>query len=378
MTLPSLLPAADPGASRPGRGRLTLYLGCAPGVGKTSRLLEDAHELKRRGIDVALAWLDPRGRPATEALAAGLPTIPPRRVGYRGVEALDLDLEAVLARRPAVAIVDDVAHSNPPGSAHARRFQDVLALLDAGIDVLGAFDVLQLESLNDLIERLSGLRVHDTIPDTFLKGAERAVALDLAEDELLDRLHAGRIYPAQRVPWALEHAFRRECLAALRELTLREVAETLGRRGPLAPPAPPQVAGRVMVCLSSLSPRALTLLRRGSRLAGRLATDWFVVYVETPEESPGRIRPDVQRTLVANVETARELGAEVVRLRAKEPVAALVDFARYHGVATLLAGRSRRPWWKRLLRRSPVERLFDESLDLDVYVVAEEDEAEER
>ena len=378
MSLASPLAAADPGVTAPGRGRLTLYVGCAPGVGKTSRLLADAHELKRRGVDVALAWLDPRGRPATEALAAGLPTIPPRRVAYRGVEALDLDFEAVLARRPAVAIVDDVAHSNPPGSAHARRFQDVLALLDAGIDVLGAFDVLQLESLNDLIERLSGLRVHDTIPDTFLKGAERAVALDLAEDELLDRLRAGRIYPAARVPWALEHAFRRECLAALRELTLREVAETLGRRGPLAPAAPPQVAGRVMVCLSSLSPRALALLRRGSRLAGRLATDWFVVYVETPEESPGRIRPDVQRTLVANVETARELGAEVVRLRSRDPVAALLDFARSHGVATLLAGRSGRPWWKRLLHRTPVDRLFDEALDLDVYVVAEEDETEEQ
>lgn len=354
------------------RGRLKLYLGAAAGVGKTWRLLEEAHSLKARGVDVVLAFVEPHGRADVVKLLAGLESLPRRRVEHRGVGSEDLDLDVVLARRPQVAIVDELAHTNPPGSLHSRRFQDVLALQDAGISVIGALNVQHLESLNDLVERLSGLAVHDTVPDTFVKGADQVVDIDLPVEDLLERLQAGKIYPAERVAWAREHVFRRECLASLRELALREVAETLDRRGQ-APPSPAQVSGRVMVCLSSLSPRALTLLRRGSRFAGRLATDWFVVYVETPDEAPGRIRPEVQRRLVANVEKARELGAEVVRLKAADPVAALVDFARSHGVATILAGRSRRPWWKRLLRRSPVERLFDEAADFDFYAVAGED-----
>jgi two-component system sensor histidine kinase KdpD len=284
-----------------------------------------------------------------------------------------MDLDAVLARSPRVAVVDELAHTNPPGSRHLRRYQDVLALVEAGIDVLAAVDVLHLESLNDLVERLTGLKVPDTIPDTFLKGADQVVDVDLSVEDLLERLHAGRIYPPEKLPWALAHAFRPECLASLRELALREVAETLDRRGRALPATPPQVSGRVMVCLSSFSPRADTLLRRGSRVAGRLATDWFVVYVETPDEAPHRIRPEIEHALVLNVARARELGAEVVRLKAHDAAAALVDFARSHGVATILAGRSRRPWWRRLLRRSPVDRLFDEAADFNLYLVAEED-----
>jgi two-component system sensor histidine kinase KdpD len=354
------------------RGRLKLYLGAAPGVGKTWRLIEEARTLQARGVDVVLAFVESHGRADVEALQQGLERLPRRRIEYHGVSTEDLDLDGVLARRPQVAIVDEIAHTNPPGSRNPRRFQDVCALQDAGISVIGALNVQHLESLNDLVERLSGLTVHETVPDTFVKGADQVVDIDLPIEDLLERLAAGRIYPPERVAWAREHVFRRDCLVSLRELALRETAETLDRRSQ-APPGPSQVSGRVMVCLSSLSPRALTLLRRGSRFARRLATDWFVVYVETPDEAPGRIRPEVQRRLVANVEKARELGAEVVRLKAADPAAALVDFARSHGVATILAGRSRRPWWKRLLRRSPVERLFDEAAEFDFYAVAAED-----
>jgi two-component system sensor histidine kinase KdpD len=355
------------------RGRLKVYLGAAAGVGKTQRMLEEAHALRQRGVDVVLAFVEPHGRPEITSLAEGLELVPRRSVEFRGVLAEDMDLEAVLARKPQVAIVDELAHTNPPGSRNARRYQDVLTMLESGISVIGAVNVQHLESLNDLLERLADLTVHETIPDSFVKNADHAVDIDLSVEDLLERLHAGKIYPNERIPWALEHVFRRECLVSLRELALREVAETLDRRDLVSAPRPTQVSGRVMVCLSSLSPRALTLLRRASRFAGRLATDWFVVYVETPGEAPERIAPEVQKTLVANVEKARELGAEVVRLKAKDPVVALVDFARSHGVATILAGRSRRPWWRRLLRRSPVDRLFDEAVDFDLYVVAQED-----
>jgi two-component system sensor histidine kinase KdpD len=356
------------------RGRLKVYIGSAAGVGKTYRMLQEAHALTLRGVDLVLAYIEPHGRADTAALADSLETIPRRRVEYRGVAAEEMDLEAVLARRPQVAVVDELAHTNPPGWRNARRYQDVLTLLDAGINVICAVNVQHLESLNDLLERIADLKVHETVPDTFVKNADQVVDIDLSVEDLLDRLHSGKIYPPQRIPWALDHVFRRECLASLRELALREVAETLDRRDLQALPKPTQVSGRVMVCLSSLSPRALALLRRGSRFAGRLATDWFVVYVETPGEAPDRIRPEIQKTLVENVEKARELGAEVVRLKARDPVAALVDFARSHGVATILAGRSRRPWWQRLIRRSPVDQLFAEAVDFDLYVVAEEDE----
>ncbi len=357
------------------RGRLKLYLGSAAGVGKTYRMLQEAHDLSRRGVDVVLALVEAHGRAETAALTEGLELVSRRHVEYRGVGVEEMDLEGVLARKPQVAIVDELAHTNPPGSRNTRRYQDVLTLLDAGISVIGAFNVQHLESLNDLLERLADLKVHETVPDTFVKSADQVVDIDLSIEDLLDRLRTGKVYPPDRIPWALEHVFRPDCLASLRELALREVAETLDRRGLRAAPRPAQVSGRVMVCLSSLSPRALALLRRGSRFAGRLATDWFVVYVETPQEAPERIRPEIQQTLVANVEKARELGAEVVRLKARDPVPALIDFARSHGVATVLAGRSRRPFWKRLFGRSPVDRLYDEAWDLDLYVVAEEDEA---
>jgi len=355
------------------RGRLKLYIGSAPGVGKTHRMLQEAQALRLRGVDVVLGFVDPRGRPETAALALGLEVVPLRRLEFRGFSTEDLAIDAVLARHPEVVLIDDIAHTNPPDSRNARRYEDVLELLDAGIHVIGALGVQHLESLNDLVHRITGVQVHDTVPDTFVKKADQVVNIDVPVEELLERLHAGRILSAEAIPSALEGVFRPECLQSLRELALREVAETLDRRGPSREATPSQVAGRIMVCLSSSSPRAAALLRRGSRFAGRLATDWFVVYVETPAEAPGRISPHVQASLVRNVERARELGAEVVRLKARDSVRALVDFARSHGVATLLVGKSQRSFWSRLVGGSPADRLLREASEFDLYLVAEED-----
>ena len=192
-------------------------------------------------------------------------------------------------------------------------------------------------------------------------------------EDLQERLRAGKIYPQEKIPWALEHFFRDANLATLRELSLREVAESLDRsaaqRNPVGAP-PQRAAGRVMVCLSSNPPHALALLRRGSRMAGRLNTDWYVVYVETPKEAPERIDSEAQRHLLGNIEKARELGAEVVRLKSSDPAAAIVDFARSHGVSDLIIGRTEVPWWRRLLRRPVLERLVRESSDVDLHVVA--------
>jgi two-component system sensor histidine kinase KdpD len=355
------------------RGRLKLYIGFAAGVGKTYRMLEEAHALKERGVDVVVGFIESHGRAETEALVEGLEIIPRKAIEYRGVEVEEMDLDAILARNPEVAVVDELAHTNVPGSRNRKRWQDVEQLIAAGINVIGAFNVQHLESLNDLVARATGVRVRETIPDAWLKTADQVVNLDLAVEDLEERLRAGKIYASDKVPQALERFFQRGNLATLRELALREVAESLERetmRRETTPENPRGSGGRVMVCMSSYPPRAAELLRRGSRVAGRLNTDWFVVYVETPEEAPDRIDAEAQRHLLDNIERARALGAEVVRLRASDPVPALLDFARSHSVGLMLIGRSHHRGWRRLLGRTPDIRLVREGEDLDVQVVA--------
>ena len=355
------------------RGKLKLYIGFAAGVGKTYRMLEEAHALRERGVDVVVGYVESHGRAETEALVEGLEVIPRRSIEYRGVTVEEMDLDAILARNPEIAVVDELAHTNAPGSRNRKRWQDVEQLIAAGINVIGAFNVQHLESLNDLVARATGVRVRETIPDAWLKTADQVVNLDLAVEDLEERLRAGKIYATDKVPQALERFFQRGNLATLRELALREVAESLERdtlRRENPSESQRQAGARVMVCMSSYPPRAAELLRRGSRVAGRLNTDWFVVYVETPQEAPDRIDAEAQRHLLENIERGRALGAEVVRLRATDPVPALLDFARSHSVGLMLIGRSHQGGWRRLLGRTPDIRLVREGEDLDVQVVA--------
>jgi two-component system sensor histidine kinase KdpD len=355
------------------RGRLKVYLGFAAGVGKTYRMLQEAHALEARGVDVVLAFIETHQRPETAALLPGLEQVPLRKVEYRGVAIEELDLDAVIARKPQVALVDEVAHTNAPGSPHRRRYQDVQALLAAGINVICAFNVQHLESLNQLVQRATGVAVRETVPDAFLTAADQVVTLDLAVEDLLDRLAGGKIYAPEKVTQALQSFFKPENLATLRELALREVAESLDRASAQRPReserAAPAASQRVMVCMASSPPRAAELLRRGSRMAGRYNTDWFVVYVQTPEESPERIDAAAQRHLLANIAMARELGAEVVRVEGDDPVAALIDFARSHGVAHVVIGRSRARGWREWLGRSVMQRMVREAQGLDLHIL---------
>ncbi len=355
------------------RGRLKLYIGFAAGVGKTWRMLEEAHALKRRGVDVVGGYVETHGRAETAALIGDLEVVPRRSVEYRGVLVEEMDLDAILRRQPAVAVVDEIPHTNVPGSKNRKRYQDVLDLLGAGLNVIGALNIQHLESLNDLILRNTGVTVRETVPDSFLEQADQVVNLDLAVEDLVERLRGGKIYPEEKIPWALEHFFRDANLATLRELSLREVAESLDRsatqRSAVGEPAQ-RAAARVMVCLSSNPPHALALLRRGSRMAGRLNTDWYVVYVETPREAPQRIDSEAQRHLLANIDKARALGAEVVRIKSRDPAAALIDFARSHGVTDVIIGRTEVPWWRRILRASVLERLVRDGAGLDLHIVS--------
>jgi two-component system sensor histidine kinase KdpD len=279
-----------------------------------------------------------------------------------------------------VAIVDELAHTNAPFCKNKKRYQDVLELLEAGINVICAFNVQHLESLNEMVKQATGVVVRETVPDSILKRADQVVDIDLAVEDLIDRLRAGKIYAPDKVGWALENFFQPEKLAVLREIALREVAESVDRTvsAKAAGDDGTRLAAaseRVMVCLPTRPPpHGVLLLRQGSRLAGRLNTDWFVVHVETKQEANHRIDATLQRHLLDDEQRARDLGAEVVRLRSDKPVEALLEFARGHGVRHIVVGRSHKPWWRRLLGQSPVFKLVTEAVGFDLHVVSLQDQ----
>lgn len=357
------------------RASLRVYIGAAPGVGKTFQMLEDAHALRRQGVDICIAFVEAHGREETAALVGDLERIPVRRIEYRSVTLEEMDVDAALARRPAVAIVDELAHTNVPGSKHRKRYEDVLELLDAGVSVITAVNIQHLESLNDAVARTTGVRVRETMPDWFLKRADEVVNVDVSVDTLRTRLRQGKIYGVEKIEQSLNNFFRKGNLSALRELSLRQVAQDQAskahdyrEREGLEQAVIPE---RVMVAMASRG-SAKKLLRAGSRIAGRLASDWYAVYVETPQEGPGRIKPEDYASLEENVCFAKELGAKVVRLKAdgKRGVAdALIEFARREGITHVVFGQSARSRWDILMHGSVINRFLDEVRDATVQVV---------
>ena len=354
------------------RANLRVYIGAAPGVGKTYQMLEDAHLLKTQGVDIVVAVVEPHGREDTKALIGDLECVPLRRIEYRGVTLEEMDVDAVVARRPMVAIVDELAHTNVPGSKNRKRYQDVLYLLDAGISVITAVNIQHLESLNDVVNRTTGVRVRETVPDHFLRRADEVVNVDVSVDTLRTRLRQGKIYDVVKIEQALNNFFRKGNLSALRELALRQVAsdqatkahdyrEREGLEQALVPE-------KVMVAMASRG-SAKKLLRTGSRIAGRLASDWYAVYVETPNEEMGRIKPEDYAALQENIRFAEELGAKVVRLKARKVADALIDFARREGITHVVFGQTSRSRWDILLHGSIINRFLGEVRDAAVQVV---------
>lgn len=358
------------------RGKLKLYIGSAAGVGKTYRMLQEAHELRRRKIDVVIGFVETHARTETVAQVGDLEIVPRRRIEYRGVAIEDMDLDAIIARRPQVAIVDELAHSNVPGARHAKRWEDVIDLLEEGISVISAMNVQHLESLNDVVERELAVTVRETVPDWLVAQADQVVNVDLSAEDLRQRLRDGKIYRAEKIESALVNFFTDENLSSLRELALREVASSVDRarevavRRPDASATAPRTVDRLMVCLSSDPPLSRVLLRKASRIAGRLNTDWYCVYVQTTAERADRIDATVQRKLVDNIQLAQSLGAEVVKLSGDDVAAELARFAADRGVTLAVLGQTRRSRWYRLRRGSVVERLLEMRAGLDVLVVS--------
>jgi two-component system sensor histidine kinase KdpD len=354
------------------RARLRIYIGAAPGVGKTYAMIEDAHTFRREGVDVVIGFVETHGRADTEARIANLEVIPRRRIEYRGVMLEEMDVEAILRRTPALCVVDELAHTNAPGGRHEKRYQDVLDLLDAGIGVMTAVNIQHLETLNDAVSRVTGVRVRETVPDTFLDRADEIVNVDVTVEELHSRLRQGKVYKPEKVEQALANFFREANISTLRELALRAVADEIGEKAAsrrlregLEPALIPE---RVMVCMSS-SADAPRVLRAGARIAGRLGARWYAVYVETPREAPGHIKAPDREALRKNIALAEELGATVVRVTADRPADGLIAFAKREGITHVIFGQSARSRWEILMKGSTLNRFLDEVRDAAIQVV---------
>src|SRR5450759_1576866 len=360
------------------RGKLKVYIGSAAGVGKTYRMLTEAHDLRRREIDVVVGFVETHERFDTEAQVRDLEVIPRQKIEYKTVTLEEMDVAGIVARTPQVAIVDELAHTNVPGVRHRKRWQDVIELLDAGINVISAVNVQHLESLNDVIASTLGVTVRETVPDWVVASADQVVNLDISSEDLRQRLREGKIYTSDKIDAALRNFFTDENLTTLRELALREVAgavdrsrEEIVRRETGAVPATvPRTVERVLVAMSSNPPYTAALLRKASRLAGRLNTDWYCVYVQTEDERADRIDSRVQRTLVQNIQLAQTLGAEVVKLEGNDVAEALCKFAAKKGVTLLIVGQSKRSEWHHFMKGSVVQRLLENAQGLDVLVVS--------
>lgn len=370
------------------RAPLKIYLGMAAGVGKTVAMLKEGKRLKAEGVDVVCAIVETHGRHATLAETEGIELIPRNTLIYRNVPLEEMDLDAVLARKPAVALVDELAHTNVGGSKNEKRWQDVEELLDAGISVMATLNVQHLESLHEIVLRETGVDVRERIPDRILAHADEIVVVDLPPGELQERLREGKVYPPEKVEHALRRFFTSKNLAALRQLALREVAnavERRGRREPIASDDPsstkshshPVDAERVMVSMSSRPSATRRLLRHGTRLAGGLNSRWFVVYVRTSSEAPERIDSTSLRSLTENIRLAKELGAEVVRLEGTDVVLALADFARSKGITHAVFGRTGQSRLQERIRGSILSEFMRAVPEIDILVVGERRDGEE-
>jgi two-component system sensor histidine kinase KdpD len=358
------------------RGRLKLYLGYGPGVGKTFQMLTEVHRLKKEGIDIVVGLVETHGRAETAKLLDGLEVVPRRKMEYRGIVVEEMDLDAIIARKPQVVAVDELAHTNVPDSRNAKRYQDVQDILAAGIHVISTLNVQHLESLYNTVEQLIGVKVRERIPDSVLAEADQVVNIDLAAEDLQKRLREGKIYPVERVASSLENFFTESNLEHLRELTLRELASQLDfkRRETKQDKdtAPSDAApDQIMVCLSSRGPNSARLLRFGSRLAGRLNRNWYAVYVQTPKEEPTVIDAKTQRLLSDTLTLANQLGATVFTFKGQDIADTILRFAKEYRVGQIVIGRPRRlPWFKRLFGEGSVaEELIHRVRGVTITVV---------
>lgn len=355
------------------RGKFKVYIGMSAGVGKTYRMLQEAHSLLRSGIDIKIGFIETHNRPETHALADGLPIVPRKKIFYKGKELEEMDLQAVLNLRPEVVIVDELAHTNIEGSKNEKRWQDVIEILGAGINVISAVNIQHIESLNNDIKEITGIDVKERVPDSVLAQADEVVNIDLTADELILRLKEGKIYTPDKIQTALVNFFKPEHILQLRELALKEVASQVERK--IETELPRNAALRhekFLACISSNDKAARHVIRKTARLANYYNSKWFVLYVQTPAESTDRIALDKQRHLINNFKLATELGAEIINTQNSSVASAIIYEAEKRKITTVCIGKPRFNLLRIILATGTFNQLLNKlsSADVDLIILS--------
>ena len=330
------------------RGVFKIYIGMIAGVGKTYKMLQEAHEMLDNGIDVQIGYVETHGWVGTEAQLKGLPVIPRKKIFYKGKELEEMDLDAILQLHPELVIVDELAHTNVDGCRNEKRWQDVMDLLEAGINVISAVNIQHIESLNEDIKGIAGIEVKERIPDKVLEEADEVVNIDLTAEELISRLKAGKIYKKEKIQTALNNFFKTENILQLRELALKEVAFRVEKKVETEVVPEEKAIHRelYLACISSNEKTPRHIIRRTARLASRYNTNFIALYVQTPVESPDRINLSVQRHLLNHFKLVTELGGELVQIASPDIIQAIIDVCREHHITTVCIGQPTLGWRK--------------------------------
>ncbi len=356
------------------RGKFKIYIGMSAGVGKTFRMLTEAHSLLKNGIDVKIGYIETHNRVETHELLDGLPVIPRRRLFYKGKDLDEMDVQAILNLRPEVVIVDELAHTNIEGSKNEKRWQDVLEILESGINVISAINIQHIESLHEDVKRITGIDVRERVPDKVLRLADEVVNIDLTADELISRLKEGKIYTSDKIASALQNFFKSEKILQLRELALKEVASQVVRKVETEMPQSVAVKHeRLLACISSNEKTAKNVIRKTARLANYYNSgEWFVLYVQTPKESPDKIALDKQRHLINNFKLAVELGAEVIRIEKRHAAEGILEIASEKKITTVCIGKPHFRLFKVILSTSIFNRLLNRlsSSNVDLVILS--------
>lgn len=355
------------------RGKFKIYIGMSAGVGKTYRMLMEARSLLKNGIDIKIGFVETHNRKETHELIEGLPVVPQRTLFYKGKELKEMDLQAIINLRPEVVIVDELAHTNIEGSKNDKRWQDVIDILDAGINVISAVNIQHIESLNDEVMSITGIEVKERIPDKVLTLADEVVNIDLTADELIQRLKEGKIYTPDKIPTALQHFFKAEHILQLRELALKEVASQVERK--VENELPKGLAlrhERFMACISTNERTAKTVIRKTARLANYYNSKWVLLYVQIPKENPDRIALDKQRHLINHFKLATELGAEIIKTESLHVAKTIVEVAEQRKITTVCIGKPHLSLWRIILATNIFNELLKKlsSFDVDLVILS--------
>lgn len=356
------------------KGKLKIYIGMSAGVGKTYRMLQEAHQLLRDGRNVKIGYIETHGRKETHALLEGLPEIPRRWVFYRGKQLEELDVQAILLMHPDIVLIDELAHTNIPGSKNEKRWQDVMDVLEAGTDVITAVNIQHIESINEDVKQITGIEVKERVPDKILQIADEVVNIDLPADELLRRLREGKIYDHSKIQQALTNFFQPEKILQLRELALKEVAGQVERKVDyqITSKTTPYRHERILACISSNHDIAQRIIRKAARLASYYNSKWYVLYVQTPGESSSKISLAAQRHLINNFKNATELGGEVIQRRADNISLAILEIIAEKNITTVCIGKPHLKLWQIIWNTSIFSRLITalSSNDVDLVILS--------